>query len=83
MYVRYTLLPWYYRHFVEGIFSWARQHVCIGERGRYTDGSLAAGRGPLSEVPDREIPKVEVGRGADILSSQNLSCLETPATGRL
>ena len=33
--------------------------MCIGERGRYTDGSLAAGRGLLREVPDKEIPKVE------------------------
>jgi len=43
--------------------------VCIGERGRYTNGSLDAGMGTLSEVPDREISKVEVGHGADILSS--------------
>ena len=57
--------------------------MCIGERGRYTDGSLAAGRGPLREVPDREIPKVELGHGADILSSRNLNYLETPAMGRL
>jgi hypothetical protein len=35
----------------------------MGERGRYTDGNLAAGRGPMREVPDRE-----VGHGADILT---------------
>ena len=55
--------------YATGIFSGVRQLVCVGERGRYTYGSLAAVRSPLSEVPDREIPKVEVGHGADILSS--------------
>ena len=42
--------------------------MCIGERAKYTDGSLAVGRGPWREVPDREMPRLDLGHGAGILT---------------
>ena len=45
--VWYTLPPLCYLHVVQGVFSGARQLVCVGECGRYTDGSIAAGIGPF------------------------------------